>query len=146
LLAINCLVISWNTHSPEVGLQESLVHALLSLHTLGVLMHNPVSLLQLSVVHALLSSQLFRVNTHFPVALSHLSVVHALLSLHTTVDNTHFPVSISQDPVLHWSGPEQSLGVNWHPLIGQQVSMVHGLLSSQIIALVIKVPVAWSQV
>ena len=67
-----------NAH-PDVALQESIVHALLSLQTMGAKTH-PVAGLQLSEVQALWSSQEIGVCEH-PDAGSQESLVQALLSL-----------------------------------------------------------------
>jgi hypothetical protein len=70
---------------PVAGLQLSVVHRLLSLHTTAEPpLHAPAEHVS-PVVHALPSSQAFAlfVKTQ-PVAGLQLSVVHGLLSLHTT--------------------------------------------------------------
>jgi hypothetical protein len=76
------------------------VQALLSLQLI-VVNTQPVAVLQVSVVHALLSLQTIGVNTQVPVAALHVSVVQALLSLQTTpmqrFTATHVPVAGLQD-------------------------------------------------
>src|SRR5262245_49119294 len=59
LLSLHGLLFAMKMQLPLLRLQESVVHALLSLHILGVLEQAPVAGSQLSVVHALLSLQLF---------------------------------------------------------------------------------------
>lgn len=112
------------TH-PEVGLQESVVQALLSLHTTAVppqtlFVHTsldvhalpslqatafaaftqaPVAESQESEVQTMLSSQLFAVLTQAPAAV-HESVVQALLSLQVLPTLTQLPVTESHESVV----------------------------------------------
>jgi hypothetical protein len=117
---------------PVAGLQLSVVHGLLSLHTTAVPgLHRPPPHVSPAVqaLPSLHAAVLF-VKTH-PVAGLQLSVVHALLSLHTTA------VPGLQVPPPHVSPDVQALPslqafvllANTQPVAGLQVSVVHGLLS-----------------
>jgi hypothetical protein len=119
---------------PVVGLQLSAVQALLSLQLMGVPMQLPP--LQTSLlVQAEPSLQVAVLAANWqPLLASQVSVVHGLLSPQTNA------VPGWQEPPLHWSPWVHTLPssqpavllVYWQPLPGLQLSVVHGLLSSQV--------------
>jgi hypothetical protein len=127
---------------PDARVQVSVVHGLRSLQMTPTPLHAPP--LQVSpVVHSLPSSQAFvlLVNTH-PVAELHVSVVQTLLSSQTTGR------APAQAPPPHASPVVQAfpsshafvLFVKTQPAAGVQVSVVHGLLSSQTMPVPVQVP------
>ena len=112
----------------------SLVQALPSSHAMGAPAHLPM--LQTSpAVQALPSSQLPPALKllHAPVVRSQESDVHALLSLHVLAVPARHALAAQTSPTVHGllSLHGLLLAVWTQPLIGSQVSSVHGLPSSQ---------------
>ncbi len=127
---------------PLLASQTSAVQALPSLQVLGVPLHPPV--LQVSgTVQALPSSQrvpsLTLTYAQLPLDLSQPSLVHTLLSSQTLALPLHVPpwqlsLTVQVLPSLH--GPPSLTGLNTQlPVPVSQLSVVHTLLSSQVLAL-----------
>ena len=118
---------------PVAIVQVSVVQGLLSLHTMPTPAHTPP--LQTSPdVQAFASSQanVLLVKTH-PLAGLHVSVVQTLLSLQTTAAPAKQAPPPQVSPVVQAFPSSQAdvLFVKTQPVTGSQVSVVHGLTSSQ---------------
>jgi hypothetical protein len=131
------IVVAVVSHEPDVVLQDSVVHALLSSHVLvDVVSHAPVVALHTSCVQGLLSSQVVVwLVSQAPVVVLQASVVHALLSSQVVVlEVSQVPVAALQDSVVHALLSLQTTGVFVQASVpipfGSQVSVVHLLLSS----------------
>jgi hypothetical protein len=114
---------------PDAGAQESSVHGLLSLHTIGV-PTQPVAGSQLSVVQALLSLQTMGEVVQ-PVAALQESAVQALPSLHEIGANTQ-PVAGLHESVVQALLSLHTTGVVVQPVAGLHASVVQEFPSLQI--------------
>jgi hypothetical protein len=119
-------------HAPAT--HPSFVHGLLSLQLIvGPGMHWPPAQVSPTVqASPSVQASVFGVNVQ-PPAGEQVSVVHGLLSLQTVAGpGTHWPAE-HMSPVVHASPSLQVLvfGVFRQPLAAPQVSVVHGLSSSQ---------------
>ena len=87
-------------------------------------------------VQALPSSQDAELATKTqPLSGSQLSSVQTLPSLQTLAGPGKHTPPPQKSPSVHWLASEQgnALAVFWHPFIASQLSVVHGLLSSQLL-------------
>jgi hypothetical protein len=121
------------TH-PVANVQVSVVHGLLSLHTIPTPLHTPPR--QTSpIVHGLPSSQgLMLLTWTHPLAGLQLSVVQTLLSLQSSVPVPGWQLPpLQASPVVHALPSSQPavLSVCTQPVAGLHESSVHGLLSLQ---------------
>jgi hypothetical protein len=114
---------------PPTVEQESVVQALLSLHTLPLEAH-PVWGEQLAIEHESAALQSTGVNTQRPEEALHAPLAHMLLLLHAIMVWLH-PFTGSQESMVHFRPSSQEMGVKRHnPVAAEHVSTVHTLLSS----------------
>ncbi len=136
------------TQLPLVASQVSVVHALLSLQVAGEPAQTPAVHLSLAV-HDLPSSQVVPsvtlVNTQLPVVASQVSLVQPLLSVQTLAVPPHLPLvqaslRVQARPSLQ-AVPLVTLVYTHAPVVVSQLSVVQALLSVQVLAVPLHLPV-----
>jgi hypothetical protein len=121
---------------PVVALQPSLVQALLSLQTTGVPTHCPAEQLS-AVVQTLPSVQLPPTTaTYWQMPPLQLSVVQVLVSEQSLADPTQVPAPLQTSETVQPlpSSHARVLLAFLQPVVGEQLSVVQGLPSSQVTA------------
>jgi hypothetical protein len=144
LESLHASVLFVYTHPVETA-HVSVVHTLVSLHVIAVPAHPPELVHTSPLVHALESLQAVPVSGVYtqPVDVLHVSPVHPLLSLHVMVVPTQFPELLHVSPLVHALESLHAVpvrAVNTHPVDTLHESLVHTLLSLQVIAVPAHVP------